>query len=94
MLTTGPWEQPPEPAVIADMQAYIASYRDEAEHGHEPFELVVGGSTPGDTAKARDILGPLADAGAAWWDERFPFDQLGKFDAVRARIEQGPPTIS
>ncbi len=94
MLTTGPWEQPPEPAVIADMHTYIATYRDEAGHGHEPFDLVVGGSTPGDTARARDILGPLADAGATWWDERFPFDQLGKFDAVRARIDQGPPTIS
>jgi alkanesulfonate monooxygenase SsuD/methylene tetrahydromethanopterin reductase-like flavin-dependent oxidoreductase (luciferase family) len=94
MLTTGPWEQPPEPTVIADIRACIATYRDEAGHGHEPFDLVVGGSTAGDTAKARDILGALADAGATWWDERSPFDQLGKFEAVRARVEQGPPTIS
>jgi hypothetical protein len=54
----------------------------------------LGGSTPGDAVKAHDILGPLADARATWWDERCSFDKLGKFDAVRARIEQGPPTIS
>ena len=60
----------------------------------EPFELVVGGSSPAKAVAARDVVGPLADAGATWWDERFPFGELGKFDAVRARIEQGPPSLS
>lgn len=94
MLTTGPWEQPPDPGVIAEMHAYIHSLRGEAGLGDAPFELVVGGSTPGNTASARDIIGPLAAAGATWWDERFPFDSPGRFDAVRARVEQGPPTLA
>jgi alkanesulfonate monooxygenase SsuD/methylene tetrahydromethanopterin reductase-like flavin-dependent oxidoreductase (luciferase family) len=93
VLTTGPWEQPPDPDVIAEMRADIQARRDEAGLGDAPFELVVGGSTPGDTATTRDIVGPLAAAGASWWDERFPFDSLGRFDAVRTRVEQGPPAL-
>ncbi|WP_147261155.1 LLM class flavin-dependent oxidoreductase [Pseudonocardia hierapolitana] len=93
VLTIGPWEQPPDPDVIAEMHAYTQAHRDEAGLGDEPFELVVGGATPGNTATTRDIVGPLAAAGATWWDERFPFDSLGRFDAVRARVEQGPPTL-
>jgi alkanesulfonate monooxygenase SsuD/methylene tetrahydromethanopterin reductase-like flavin-dependent oxidoreductase (luciferase family) len=88
------WEQPPDPAVIAQMHAFFQARRRESGRENEPFDLVAGGSTPGDPAKARDILGPLADAGATWWDERFPFDQLAKAAAVRARIEQGPPRIT
>lgn len=49
--------------------------------------------TAGMAVKARDILGPLAEAGATWWDERFPIDRLDKFDVVRARIEEGPPRL-
>ena len=88
------WDQPPDPAVIAQMGAFFQARRRESGREHEPFHLVAGGSTPSDPDKARDILGPLADAGATWWDERFPFDQLAKATAVRARIEQGPPRIT
>ena len=30
----------------------------------------MGGAGPADTAKARELIGPLIDAGATWWDER------------------------
>ncbi|WP_067470992.1 LLM class flavin-dependent oxidoreductase [Nocardia amamiensis] len=93
ILTTGSWQQPPTADVVAEMHAYIHAHRRAAGLDDQPFELAVGGSTPGTTATARDIVGPLADAGATWWDERFPFEELGKFDAVRARIEQGPPSL-
>ena len=78
---------------LAEMQAFFQARRAEAGYEDAPFDLVVGGSTAGMGVKARDILGPLADAGATWWDERFPFDQLDNFDAVRARIEEGPPRL-
>jgi hypothetical protein len=80
--------------VIAQMRAFFQARRRESGRENEPFHLVAGGSTPSDPDKARDILGPLADAGATWWDERFPFDQLAKATSVRARIEQGPPRIT
>jgi alkanesulfonate monooxygenase SsuD/methylene tetrahydromethanopterin reductase-like flavin-dependent oxidoreductase (luciferase family) len=93
VLTTGAWEQPPDPDVITELHDYIHAHRDKAGLADLPFELVVGGSTPDNAARARDTLGPLADAGATWWDERFPVHQLGKFDAVRSRLEQGPPRL-
>jgi hypothetical protein len=54
------------------MHPYLHVHTAEAGLGDEPFHLVVGGSTTGKAAKARDTVGPLADAGATWWDERFP----------------------
>lgn len=87
ILTVGAWEEPPQPADVADMLAYIRSHRER----DEPFDLAIGGASPTDPARARDLLAPLAAAGATWWDERFPFDKLGQYDALRRRIEQGPP---
>jgi alkanesulfonate monooxygenase SsuD/methylene tetrahydromethanopterin reductase-like flavin-dependent oxidoreductase (luciferase family) len=88
------WEQLPDAGVIAEMHAFFHGCRAESGLQDAPFDLVVGGSTQGISAgKIRDILGPLADAGATWWDEHFPFKQLDKFEAVRARIEQGPPRL-
>jgi hypothetical protein len=52
------WEQPPDPAVIAQMRAFFQARRRESGRENEPFDLVAGGSTPGDPGKARDILGP------------------------------------
>jgi len=57
-------------------------------------DLVAGGSTPGTAANARDMLGPLADVGATWWDEHFHLGRLDRFDDVRARIEQGTRTLN
>src|SRR5215831_16785258 len=87
------WGQPPDVAVVADIHAFFRTRRVEAGCEAAAFDLVVGGSTGGMAVKARDILGPLADAGATWWDERFPIERLDKFDAVRARVEEGPPRI-
>lgn len=87
------WGQPPDVAVVAEMHTFFRARRAEAGHDAAPFDLMVGGSTAGLGVKARDILGPLADAGATWWDERFPIDRLDKSNLVRARIEEGPPRI-
>jgi alkanesulfonate monooxygenase SsuD/methylene tetrahydromethanopterin reductase-like flavin-dependent oxidoreductase (luciferase family) len=94
VLTTGSWQQPPTPIVVAEMGAYMQAHRRDAGRDGEPFEMVVGGSSPARAAAARDVLGPLAEAGATWWDERFSFGELAKFAAVRARIEQGPPSMA
>jgi alkanesulfonate monooxygenase SsuD/methylene tetrahydromethanopterin reductase-like flavin-dependent oxidoreductase (luciferase family) len=93
VLTTGSWDQPPAPDVVAEMHDYIRAHRRDAGLDDEPFELVVGGSTAGCAARARDVVGPLAAVGATWWDERFPIEKIGNMNAVRARIEQGPPSL-
>jgi len=81
----------PDPAEVADLVGFIAGQR-ESMIG---FEVVVGGTTPGDPTSAGDIIGPLAEAGATWWDERLP--QTGgdfqRFEPILRRVEQGPPQL-
>ncbi|MEV3857523.1 LLM class flavin-dependent oxidoreductase [Streptomyces sp. NPDC050095] len=81
---------PPRPEQLAEVVAYVQQHREQPD---APFEIVVGGLTPADKSRALDIVGPLADAGATWWDERQL--QTGGFidsyEAVLRRIEAGPP---
>jgi alkanesulfonate monooxygenase SsuD/methylene tetrahydromethanopterin reductase-like flavin-dependent oxidoreductase (luciferase family) len=84
-------QNPPAVDEVRDLAAFLAGCRAGEGRAGEPFELVVGGRTAGGD-KARDVVGPLRDAGATWWDERVPFDEtLFKADTYRRRIEQGPP---
>src|SRR5262245_2457140 len=79
---------------VRDLVAYIHRHRSDDQRDR-PFEIVLGGVSPGDPAKARDLLGPMVDAGATWWDER----QLQRSEAVDqlapvlSRIKQGPPVF-
>ncbi|KPC59864.1 LLM class flavin-dependent oxidoreductase [Streptomyces chattanoogensis] len=87
------------PAVdqVRDLVTYVHRHRDRdrEQDSHNPFEIVIGGATPGDPTKARDLIGPLADAGATWWDERqlMDSDQLDQLAPVLRRIRQGPPAL-
>ena len=72
--------------------AYVAGHRDGDPA--RPFELVLGGASPTNAAGARDLLGPLIEAGATWWDERRPIDgEINRLEPVLRRIEAGPPAI-
>lgn len=80
-------QTPPTPDEVRDLAAFIAETRTR----EEPFELVAGGRSG---ARGAEVVGPLAEAGATWWDERVPFDDtLDKADTYRRLIEQGPPRI-
>lgn len=79
---------------VRDLVAYVHKQRED--HSDTPFEIVLGGATPGgDTAKTRDLLAPLAEAGATWWDERQlqTTEALHRLTPVLRRIEQGPPVL-
>jgi hypothetical protein len=82
---------PPPADQLADLVAYVHQQRDD----DRPFEIVVGGVSPADPAKARDLLGPLVEAGATWWDERQlqRSDDIDRLTPVLRRIEQGPPSL-
>ncbi len=55
------------------------------------YDMVVPGSTPGhDLAAASDTVAGFEAAGATWWSEVVS-DWLGGLDAMRERIEAGPP---
>jgi alkanesulfonate monooxygenase SsuD/methylene tetrahydromethanopterin reductase-like flavin-dependent oxidoreductase (luciferase family) len=83
----------PDVAEVRDLVGYVRKHRaDEAER---PFEFVLGGATPADPAAARDVIGPLRDAGATWWDERQlqTGPDLDRLPPVLRRIEAGPPKV-
>jgi alkanesulfonate monooxygenase SsuD/methylene tetrahydromethanopterin reductase-like flavin-dependent oxidoreductase (luciferase family) len=88
LFTTARHGQVPPVDQVRDLVAYVHEYHDDS-----PFEIVLGGVTPGNPAKARDLIGPLADAGATWWDERQlqTSAELDQLAPVLRRIEQGPP---
>ncbi len=83
---------PPPIDEVRDLVAYIRAHRDRQPE--RPFELVLGGPSSTNPADARDLLGPLIEAGATWWDERRPIDdEINRLEPVLRRIEEGPPSI-
>ena len=83
------------PPPVEEVRELVAYLRDQRDDGAEaPFEVVLGGASPLDAAAARDLLGPLVDAGATWWDERKPIDEeITRLEPVLRRIEAGPPEL-
>ncbi|WP_242910450.1 LLM class flavin-dependent oxidoreductase [Actinomadura terrae] len=84
------------PAVeeVREVVEFVERERERGGRREEPFEFVVGGTSPGGAA-ARDVVGPLVEAGATWWDERLPLssEDLARADVVLRRVEQGPPML-
>ena len=78
---------------VRELVAYVRQCREDRQN--EPFEIVLGGASPGDPASARDVIGPLMDAGATWWDERQlqGSDDIDRLAPTLRRIEQGPPAV-
>lgn len=76
---------------LGALVAYVRSCR--GPRADEPFEIVVGGAT--EASNAADVVGPLRDAGATWWDERLrqDRDEFDKLAPVLRRIEAGPPQL-
>jgi hypothetical protein len=71
------------------MKAFI----EERRTATTPFDIVCEGETPGDKPEAAaQIVRLWAEAGATWWMES-RWDFATPLEAVRERIEQGPPRI-
>ncbi|MDX3073256.1 LLM class flavin-dependent oxidoreductase [Streptomyces sp. NPDC088354] len=85
--------QVPDVAEVQELVSYVRKHRSVGVE--RPFEFVLGGATPADAAKARDVIGPLHDAGATWWDERQVQSgpDLDRLLPVLRRIEAGPPVV-
>ncbi|MFG2501212.1 LLM class flavin-dependent oxidoreductase [Streptomyces sp. NPDC048441] len=85
--------QAPPVDQVRDLVTYVHKHREAPRSS--PFEIVLGGASPADNAKAHDLIGPLIDAGATWWDERQlqTSDDLHRLAPVLRRVEQGPPTF-
>jgi alkanesulfonate monooxygenase SsuD/methylene tetrahydromethanopterin reductase-like flavin-dependent oxidoreductase (luciferase family) len=80
---------------LDDVRDLVAFVREQRAGDDRPFEIVVGGVSPTDPARARDVIGPLADAGVTWWDERQvqTTEALFSLEAVLRRVSAGPPSV-
>src|SRR5882757_1776011 len=89
LFTTARHGQLPPVDQVRDLVAFVREQR-----GDGPFEIVLGGVSPGNPAQARELIEPLMEAGATWWDERQlqTSDELDRLAPVLRRIEQGPPS--
>ncbi|MBY8878828.1 LLM class flavin-dependent oxidoreductase [Actinacidiphila acidipaludis] len=83
----------PDVAEVTELIGYVRQHRSAGAEQH--FEFVLGGATPADAAKAKDVIGPLHDAGATWWDERQiqTGPDLHRLEPVLRRVEAGPPAL-
>lgn len=81
--------QVPEASEVRELVEFVTSQRSASG----AFEVVVGGVSPGDAGKAREVIEPLVEAGATWWDERQlqTTEDLYSVGPVLRRVEQGPP---
>jgi alkanesulfonate monooxygenase SsuD/methylene tetrahydromethanopterin reductase-like flavin-dependent oxidoreductase (luciferase family) len=91
MFIDAPHGHVPPVDQVRDLVAYVTQHREDASD--RPFEIVLGGATPGDPAKARDVIAPLAEVGATWWDERQiqTSDDVYRLTPVLRRVNHGPP---
>jgi alkanesulfonate monooxygenase SsuD/methylene tetrahydromethanopterin reductase-like flavin-dependent oxidoreductase (luciferase family) len=83
------------PAVseVFELVRFLRGCRAENGLANRPFDIVIGGMSPAGTA-GRDLVGPLADLGITWWDERMPWgDDLERAGPILRRIGQGPPRV-
>jgi alkanesulfonate monooxygenase SsuD/methylene tetrahydromethanopterin reductase-like flavin-dependent oxidoreductase (luciferase family) len=86
--------RPPDVSDVRDLVTFLRTCRVDNGLADRPFDIVVGGTSPAGPAAGRDLLGPLADLGVTWWDERMPWgDALERAGPILRRIEQGPPRV-
>jgi alkanesulfonate monooxygenase SsuD/methylene tetrahydromethanopterin reductase-like flavin-dependent oxidoreductase (luciferase family) len=85
--------RPPEVSEVRELVEFLRGCRAENGLANRPFDVVIGGACPAGQA-GRDLVGPLADLGITWWEERTPWgDDLERAEPILRRIEQGPPRI-
>jgi alkanesulfonate monooxygenase SsuD/methylene tetrahydromethanopterin reductase-like flavin-dependent oxidoreductase (luciferase family) len=84
--------RPPEASEVREIVEFLRRCRSENGLAGRPFDIIVGGKSPTGPAAAQDLLGPLADLGITWWDERMPWGpDLERAEPILRRIDQGPP---
>jgi alkanesulfonate monooxygenase SsuD/methylene tetrahydromethanopterin reductase-like flavin-dependent oxidoreductase (luciferase family) len=72
---------------LRSIVAYVKQHRD----GDSPFDVVLNGYTPDDSADAKAGLDAYREAGLTWWLERIDPTRLFSVEEARERILDGPP---
>jgi alkanesulfonate monooxygenase SsuD/methylene tetrahydromethanopterin reductase-like flavin-dependent oxidoreductase (luciferase family) len=85
--------RPPEVSEVRELVGFLRGCRAANGLADTPFDIVIGGVSPAGAA-GRGLVGPLADLGVTWWDERMPWgDDLDHIEPILRRIDQGPPRV-
>jgi alkanesulfonate monooxygenase SsuD/methylene tetrahydromethanopterin reductase-like flavin-dependent oxidoreductase (luciferase family) len=81
------------PAVMREMRDWIMRLRADEHLDHQPYDVVVEGTTPADDrAAAAEKVRPWAEAGATWWIEAdWSVARQDVPVACRRRLQAGPP---
>jgi len=86
--------RPPQVNEVRELVLFLRRCRAENGLADKSFDIVIGGMSPTGPAAGHDVIGPLADLGVTWWDERMPWgDDLERTEPILRRIEHGPPRI-
>jgi hypothetical protein len=86
--------RPPAVREVRELVGFLRGCRAQNGLADKPFDIIVGGTSPAGPAAGHDLVGPLADLGITWWDERMPWgDDLERTEPILRRIEQGPPRL-
>ena len=86
--------RPPQVNEVRELVLFLRRCRAENGLADKSFDIVIGGMSPTEPAAGHDVIGPLADLGVTWWDERMPWgDDLERTEPILRRIEHGPPGI-
>src|SRR5215471_17837670 len=85
--------RPPDVSEVRELVLFLRACRAQNGLADRPFDIVIGGMSPAGSAAGHDLVGPLADLGVTWWDERLPWKDLGRTEPALRRIEQGPPRV-
>jgi len=79
----------PDALSVEDLREIIG-YINERRASPGPFDVVAGGSTPGEPEKGAEHVEKWVDAGATWWSEDIN-GWRGSLEDMRERIGRGPP---
>jgi hypothetical protein len=84
----GPGTVPrPDPATVRELSGFLTECREREGKAGQPFDLALSGVT--DPESAADIIGPLAEAGATWWQECVWHDVADDASRIIRRVESG-----
>jgi alkanesulfonate monooxygenase SsuD/methylene tetrahydromethanopterin reductase-like flavin-dependent oxidoreductase (luciferase family) len=80
-----------QPQDLQEMLTYLRQFRTNDER----FDVLASGNTSGrERQRDLDVIMPYVEAGATWWQESFAGSDAEELEAVRTRIQQGPPRLT
>ncbi len=80
----------PDAATVREIHQFLTDCRAEAGLAAGPFDVMMSGTSPAESAAAGDLTGALGQAGATWWAE-CRWDDLERAAPMIRRVDQGPP---